>query len=122
MKPIFLTIERKHHGKAKPKITAGQLQVTVTCDQTASVSLGGRLSMPVGKKPKHGKQKMKVYVLGPNAVRVTKSLPLVVSLKLPLPTLTALMAKAKESVRITLEATDPGGASHNSVTIKALRA
>jgi IPT/TIG domain len=121
MKPIFLTIERKHHGKAKPKITAGQLQVTVTCDQTASVKLAGRLSMHVGKKPTHGKQKMKVYILGPSAASVAKSVASVVTLKLPLRALTALAAKVKESVRITLDATDPGGASHNSVTIKKLR-
>jgi hypothetical protein len=121
MKPIFLTIERKHKGKARPKITAGQLRVTVTCTDAASVSLAGRLTMPVGKKPKHGKQHTKAYNLGPTGAGVAKGVSTVIPLKLPLNTVVALVAKAKESVRITLSATSAGGLSHNSVSIKQLK-
>jgi hypothetical protein len=121
MKPIFLTVERKHKRKAKPRITAGQLRVTVTCSQTASVSLAGRLSLAIGKKPKHGKQRTKVYTLGPSAANAPQSVASVVSLKLPLKTVVALAAKAKESVRISLDATSAGGTSHNSVSIRQLK-
>jgi hypothetical protein len=121
MKPIFLTVERKHKRKAKPKITAGQLKVTVTCSESASVDLAGRLSMAIGKKPKHGKQRAKIYTLGPSVAKAAQGIALVVSLKLPLKTVVALATKTKESVRITLSATSTGGTSHNSVSIKQLK-
>jgi IPT/TIG domain len=120
LKPIFLTIERKRKGKAKPKITGGALRVTVTCDQNANVTLAGRLGV-VGKKPKRGKARTKVYVLGPSTTAVVKGAPAPVVLRLPLAALHALAKKARESVRITLSATDTGGTSHNAVRIKQLR-
>jgi hypothetical protein len=54
-------------------------------------------------------------------VSVTKGIGMVVALKLPLKTVVALAAKAKESVKITLSATSAGGSSHNAVSIKQLR-
>jgi len=121
MKPIFLTIERKHKAKARPKITAGQLRVTVTCTHGATVSLAGRLVRLVGKKPKHGKQRVKAYSLGPSTATVAQGVSSMVVLRLPLNALLALAKKAKESVRITLTATNAGGATHNSVNIKQLK-
>jgi len=121
MKPIFLTIERKHKGKARPKITAGQLRVTVTCSHAATASLTGRLVRLIGKKPKHGKQRTKVYRLGPTTTTVAQGVASMVSLKLPLNALVTLAAKAKESVRITLSATNAGGVTRNSVNIKQLK-
>ena len=120
MQPIFLTIERKRKGKARPKITAGQLRVTVTCTDSASVGLAGRLSV-IGKKPKRGKASKKTYILGPSTVSTAKGVGVVVALKLPLNTVVKLVAKAKESVRITLTATSAGGSSHNGVIIKQLK-
>ena len=121
MQPIFLTIERKHKGKARPKITAGQLRVTVTCTDNASVKLTGHLTLAVGIKPKHGKQRIKTYNLGPSTVSVAKAVGTVVALKLPLNTVVALVAKTTESVKITLSATSAGGSSHNLVSIKQLK-
>jgi hypothetical protein len=120
LKPIFLTLERKRKGKTKPRVVGGALQVTVTCDQSASVRLAGRLGL-VGKKPGHGKARTKVYALGPSSATVSKGVPKPVTLRLPLATIHALIAKARESVRITLAATDSGGTTHNAVRIKQLR-
>ena len=119
--PIFLTIERKHKGKARPKIAAGQLRITVTCTDIASVKLAGSLTMPLGKKPKHGKRRTKTYHLGPRSTTVAKGVGMVVALKLPLKTVIALAARTKESVKVTLDATSVGGSSHNGVTIKQLK-
>jgi hypothetical protein len=121
MKPIFLTIERKHKGKARPKITGGQLRVTVTCTDNASVKLVGALTMPVGKRPKHGKQRLRTYSLGPSTTTVAKGAGTVVAVKLPLNTVVVLVTKAKESVKVTLSATSAGGSSHNGVSIKQLK-
>ena len=121
MKPIYLTIERKRKGKSRPKIAAGQLRVTVNCTDRASVSLAGRLTMLVGKKPKHGKQHKRGFSLGPNTASIAKGVGSVIPLKLPLNAVVALVAKGKESVRITLSATSAGGSTHNAVSIKQLR-
>jgi hypothetical protein len=122
LKPIFLTIERKHKGKKKPHVAGGALQVTVTCDQGASVTLAGRLSRVLAKKASHAKPHMKLYALGPSAAKVGKGIGVSVTLKLPLATVVALVKKAQEAVKITLTAVDAGGTSYNSVKIKQLRA
>jgi hypothetical protein len=122
MTPIFLTIERGHKRKAHAKLSSAQLRVTVTCTDNANVKLAGGLTAPVGKRPKHGKQRMKTYSLGPSTATVAKDVGTVVALKLPLYTVVALMAKAKESVKVTLDATSTDGPSHNSVSIKQLKA
>lgn len=121
MKPIFLTVERKHKKKTRPKITAGQLKVTVTCSQSANVSLAGRLRMAIGTKPRHGQQRSKVYALGPTASNTAQNVGSVVALRLPLKTVVALAAKVKESVKITLSASNAGGTTHNAVSIKQLK-
>jgi hypothetical protein len=120
MTPILLTIQRKHKAKRRP-IAAGQLKVTVTCTQGATVTLAGRLTTPVGEKRKDGRQRLKVYRLGPSIVTVAPSVAFMVPVKLPLNTVVALVAKAKESVRITLDATSAGGSSHNAASIKQLK-
>jgi IPT/TIG domain len=121
MTPIFLTVERTHKRKARPKITAGELRVTVRCTDNASVKLAGTVSVPVRKKAKHGKQRMRTYGLGPSTTNVAKDAGTVVAVKLPLDTLVVLVAKGRESVKVTLSAMSAGGPSYNGVSIKQLR-
>ena len=121
MKPIFLTIEREHGVTAHSKVKAGQLRVTVTCTDNASVKLAGTLTMPEGKKPKHGRQRMRTYRLGPSTTTVAKGTGTVVAVKLPLNPVVVLARKVKESVKVTLSATSAGGSSHNGVSIDQLR-
>jgi hypothetical protein len=106
------------HKRAKGrlhKFAVGALALTATCDQAAKVALKGVLTQAIAKK------RVKHITL-----RLTASLPAgvtkVLALKLPRSARRALGHHARESVTLTLTATNANGTSRATRKIARLKA
>ncbi len=98
------------HPRKKQKRLKDVLQLTVTCNQTASLSLIGKLKE---KKGKHSKS----FSLSVSK-SVTAGQTLTILLKLPKK---ALSGKPKDSVNLTLSATNTNGSRSTELTVSKLK-
>jgi hypothetical protein len=115
---------RAHKSKAKPRTKPGTLALSVTCDQAAKTALAGKLVQQVGKKRKHGRGHTKTLRLGPIRGSVRGGLAVTLTVKLPGAALSALGRKVRESVTLTLGATnanDTGVATATNAKLKLVR-
>jgi hypothetical protein len=109
----------KHKGKHRP--LSGTLSVTVTCDQAAAATVTGTLTELLGKKPRHGKQRTRTFKLGPARAALRAGRGATLKLQLPAAALGDLLHKARESVTLSLSATNSNGTSRASYRITKLK-
>jgi hypothetical protein len=117
---VFLPPAKKATRKRKrrrPK--PGTLSFVVRCNQTAAVTLQGKLTELV--KGNRGRRRRRTFVLPRARGSAQVSVALTLTVKLPRSALTALMAHARESVKVTLTASDVGGTSITAATIRRLK-
>jgi Divergent InlB B-repeat domain/FG-GAP repeat len=119
----------KPKPKRRHKSTAslGTLSLRVVCDQAAEAAVTGTLTQSVANKPKHGKQnpkhtkqRPKTFKLGPVRGSVRELATKTLVIKLPHGALTGLKNKARESVALTLTATNANGTASASAKIARL--
>jgi hypothetical protein len=112
---------RKHKHKGKHKPLSATLSVTVTCDQAAAATVTGTLTELLGKKPRHGKQRARTFKLGPARAALRAGRGATLKLRLPAAALRDLLHKARESVTLSLSATNSNGTSRASSRITKLK-
>ena len=116
-----LLAKPKPRKRQKPTASVGTLPLTATCSQAVSVRLTGVLTELVGKKPKHGKQKTRRFVLGPVNGALAGSVGKTLILTLPSDAIGGLKSKAKESATLTLIATNANGQDRVTASITSLK-
>ena len=124
LKPLSNTVllaKPKPRKRQKPTASVGTLPLTATCSQAVSVRLTGVLTELVGKKPKHGKQKTRHFVLGPVNGALAGSVGKTLILTLPSDAIGGLKSKAKESATLTLIATNANGQDRVTASITSLK-
>ena len=99
----------------KGKRGYGRLTVTVRCNQSAKVSLSGVLSEKLGKR------RTTTFRLGPLRSSVRAHVSKTLALKLPARALNGLRKHARESVRLTLTATNANGTSRTRAEVAHLK-
>jgi len=118
-------VSTSRSGRDKPSCTlrsqrtskTGVLSLTVRCDQTASVTLSGKVTVASPAKPDTDKHEATTtFELAAIRRRVTQDRPLSLTVKLPSPTFKALQSGARETVVLTLSVTNANGATHTSST------
>jgi hypothetical protein len=107
VKPPSSTVLLPAQGK-KPSGQQGQIHVTFTCNQAATVRVSGKLTS-VFKNARTGKQQTQTFSLGPVSAPAQRGKAETASLKLPSQALAELEGGAKESVSLTLTATNSNG-------------
>jgi hypothetical protein len=113
--------KKPKHGKlVRPKYPPGALPIVVHCNQSAHASLTATVTEPIGKKPKHGKQKTTTVRLGPVRASLLANTDKTLTLRLTPGLLTDLKHHAKMSVALTLATTRSGGADRATGTIAGL--
>ncbi len=115
---VLLTKPKHRHTS---KASVGTLSLTATCKQFGTFKLTGVVTELVGHKPKHGKQKTKTFALGPVRGSLAAGVRRTLILKLPKGAVRALDGKAKESVSLTLVATNANGTGRASASIARLK-
>jgi hypothetical protein len=113
--------QKRGRKKGAPKVKPGTLTLTVKCDQAAKVRLTGTLTRPLGKKPRHGRQRSKVYRLAPVSASVEAARSVTLTVRLPAGALTAFGRGAKESATFAVTATGRGGTGGATARIARLR-
>jgi hypothetical protein len=91
---------KRHRNKAKAG--AGTVTVLVNCDQSATVTVKGQLIEPIGKKPKHGKQRTRLVPFGSAVASVNASVQKALTLRLPKPAVIGLEHKKAQKVAFTI--------------------
>ncbi len=105
--------------KGKPKSKIGLLTLTVTCSESASVTVRGKVTVQ-GKKPRHGKAKTHTFSLGTAHGSAGGNVPETLTTKLPASAVGGLKSGDKESVVFTLKATNANGTATATTTISRL--
>ncbi len=118
---VLVAAQKGRRKKGAPRLKRRTLTVTVKCDQAAQVKLTGTLTQLLGKKARHGKQRSKVYRLGPVSASVKAARSLTLAVRLPAGALTAPGKGAKESAAFTVTATSPNGTGRATARIARLR-
>jgi hypothetical protein len=103
-------------GKAKRK---GVLKVRLRCDQTAKVSLKGKIVAIL--KVKSGRRTRKTFRIPAVRASITAGKARSLTVKLPKAAIRALRAHARERVTFTLRATNRNGSRTSTARIKRLR-
>jgi hypothetical protein len=111
---ILLKKSKQHKG-VKP----GTLIAKVTCSQAAQLALGGKLKI-TGKKPRHGKAKTTTVNLPTVHGNAQSGKATVLTVKLPGSAVSALGHGSKESLTLTLTASNANGTNHSTATIGSL--
>ena len=111
------TKKSKKKGAVKP----GVLTVTVKCNQSAGVSVRGKVTIQ-GKKRKHGKGVIRTVSCGPFRGSATANVSLTLTVKLPGSAVSGLKSGDKESVALSLTATNANGSATATATIPRLHA
>jgi CSLREA domain-containing protein len=113
---------RKHKHR-KPKKAVGVLTVVVRCNQSATVRVGGVVTLYVkSKKPrKHHRSSFIVIQLRSVSATVKAGVGKRLTLKLPKAALAGLRHKHREAVEFVLTATNANGKSFATKTIRALK-
>ena len=113
--------KRKRHGRTRRSaVKPGTLALSVKCDQAARVRLAGTLTRLLGKKSKHRRQRARRTRLGPDVAAVSAGRSATLTLKLPSAALKALARHVKESVTVTVTATNADGTGEAATNIKSL--
>ena len=118
---VLVATRKRGRKKGAPKVKAGTLTLTVKCDQAATVRLTGTLTRLLGKKPRHGRQRSKVYRLGPVSGSVEAARSATLTVRLPAAALAALGKGARESATFAVTATGPNGTGRATARIARLR-
>jgi hypothetical protein len=113
--PAKKATHKRNRRRPKP----GTLSFVVRCNQTVAVTLQGKLTELV--KGSRGKRRHKTFVLPRARGSAQAGVAVTLTVKLPRSALTALGAHARESVKVTLTATDVGGTSITAATIRKLK-
>jgi hypothetical protein len=116
---VLLPPTKKDRHTRKTRGKPGTLSFVVRCDQTAHVTLQGKLTEVV--TPKHGKKRNKTLSLPSTRGAARARVALTLTINLPRSALTALTAHARESVTVTLIATNLNGHSITTTTIRTLK-
>jgi alpha-tubulin suppressor-like RCC1 family protein len=103
-------------GKAKRK---GVLKVTLRCDQSARVSLGGKIVAILTVK--RGRRTRETFRIPAVHASITVGKARSLTLAVPTAAIRALRAHARESVTLTLVATNGNGSRTSTARIKQLR-
>jgi hypothetical protein len=114
--PAKKATNKRKTGRPKP----GTLSFVVRCNQTADVTLQGKLSELV--KPKHGRKHRSTFLLPRARGSAPAGAAVTLTVNLPKSALTALRTHAHESVKVTLTANDVNGTSIATATIGSLKA
>jgi virginiamycin B lyase len=118
---VLLPPLKKPKRKHASKQSAGTLALRLTCNQAANVKLTGKVTAMIGKKPKHGKQRAKVFSVKPKRASVGRGVALKLTIKLPAAAIAALRRGVKESVVFTLTASNANGTSQTVTKPSRLR-
>ena len=116
---MLLAARKGKAAKGAPK--PGTLSLSVRCNQAGKVKLTGNLTQLIGAKPKHGKQKSKVYKLAPGSGSVKAGRVLTLTVKLPAGAVSALGHGAKESATFTAVVVGPAGGGRATTKVAALK-
>jgi hypothetical protein len=108
-----------HHSKTKTRRKPGTLSFTARCDQAATLILHGKLTEVV--KPTHGRKHRKMFSLPARHGSGQENLAFTFTISLPKAALTALNARAPESVTVTLSATNANGNGITTTSIRSLK-
>jgi virginiamycin B lyase len=100
---VLLPPLKKPKRKHTSKQSAGTLALRVTCNQAANVKLTGKVTALIGKKPKHGKRRAKVFPVKTTRVSVSRGVALKLTIKLPPAAIAALRRGVKKSVHAHCE-------------------
>lgn len=114
---VPLVKPKKRGSKVKP----GTLSVTVKCNQAAKVRLSLTLTRPVGKKPKHGKQRTITTTVRGISASVKAGRVKVFVVKLPQSVLKLLGAKVTESGVFQLTAVNGNGTTHATARLASVK-
>ena len=117
---VLLAKPKPTHGR-KSSASVGTLSLNATCNQAVAVKLTGTLTELLGHKPKHGKQKTTTFRLGPLRGSLHAGVGRTLALQLPHGALSGLQSKARESVALTLVATNANGTGRARETIASLK-
>jgi hypothetical protein len=114
-KVLLPSAKKRRHQQGKP----GTLQFTIRCNQPASIKLTGKLTETT--KRKHHKKHTKTITLkalhATTSSGVTKTLPL----RLPKAALVALAHGTRESLTVTLSASNRNGTSTTTKKLARLK-
>lgn len=106
---------RKNNHK---NASVGRVALTLICNQTAQVTVTGKLTELVGKKPK---QHRVTFSLGPAHGQANPGRSYQLSIKLPSAAVSALASLTPESLSLTITASNRNGKGRATVTIGGLR-
>jgi hypothetical protein len=97
----------------------GTLWFVVRCNQTADVTLQGKLTELV--ETKYGRKRRNTFLLTRTHGSAQADIAVTLTVNLPRTALTPLRAHAHESVEVTLTADDVNGTSITTATIPSLK-
>jgi hypothetical protein len=117
---VLLRGKKGKPGK-QPNARPGMMALVATCDQAANVTMKGYVTESLGKEPKRGKQRRKVFKLTIARASLTARDAKVLLMKLPVNALLALQHRSKESATFTLIATNANGTTSVIARIGTLR-
>jgi hypothetical protein len=103
---------RSANKKKRAAANVGVLHASVRCDQSATVTLAGKVVELIGKKPKHGRQRTRTFALAPVHAQAVAGRSVQLAIKLPAAAVAGLGHGAVESVTLTLTASDANGKAH----------
>jgi hypothetical protein len=103
------------------KPARGVLNLTARCTQAASGRISGSITVVRKSRKPHGKPSTKTISVPARTVALIANTSRTVTITVPKAALRALKAGAKESVRFTLTAAGPGGATTASARIAHLK-
>jgi PKD repeat protein len=109
----------KRAKKHKVKRAAGVLKLTIRCNQSVGLSLSGKIAAVLHKKHKRAKHRTFRIPRTKRSAQAARSLNL--TIKLPRKALTALEKGWRETVRLTLTATNANGTTSLKKKINRLR-
>ena len=102
----------------KHKHTAGRVALTVSCNQNARLTVTGKITEFVGRKPN---RRAATLTLGPVHGQAKSGRSYQLSIKLPRAAVSALASRTPESLALTITAGNGNGKRRTTVTIVGLR-
>jgi hypothetical protein len=120
---VLVRTPKGRKGKRLRK-QVGKLILKIRCDQGAKLKLTGKLTEQLRKKGHHKKQRRhrKTFKLRAISKNLSAGRTITITLKLPKAALNALKRGGRESVALTLQATNSNGTSKKKLQIRRLRA
>jgi hypothetical protein len=118
---VVLAPAAKQRGRSKHANKPGTLSVSVTCNQAANVTLSGVLTEYLGKRRGRHGQRTHTFQLRTAQASVVAGMPLLLNLKVPKSTLTALKNGKHESVTFSVLARNSNGASSTHARLANLK-